>query len=120
MTPAAALDRFGMSLLVMTVVGAMTACTTTEMVGDKGVSRRMPTLIVAKTENGAKLQWNSKIGDVYTILYSESTGPTAKWQSLPNYATLQGTGGTMLATDDTPDAQHRDYRLYVIPAARAN
>jgi hypothetical protein len=69
------------------------------------------TYTAVRTEDRVQLSWDSKPGEKYTVLYSETRRPDHPWQPLPDAMNLVGTGRTITVEDRVPEGQSRYYRL---------
>lgn len=74
-------------------------------------------LMVARTSEGMHLQWASRTGFVYTVLYADRRDGKARWQPLPGAVRLMGTGQPITLRDRIAASQPRYYRLQVLPVA---
>ena len=93
------------------MVGLGAGCTSTR-VGPQSEIRS--TLVVAKAGDSVKLNWESKPGLLYTVVYSASLGANARWEPLPGYENMPGTGELMSAEDNSPGSETRYYRLHIL------
>ncbi len=70
-----------------------------------------PPLMLAQNSDGVTtMQWDSKLGYVYTIFYQDT--PTSNWKILPQANRLRGTGKPLHAQDRIdPRRPPRRYRV---------
>ncbi len=90
-------------LLVM----AMAGCVRTEEAREP-LSKTA--LMISRDASGTTLQWKSRKGERYTILYRDGKSPNARWQPLPQATEVEGNGGMLVVRDNTPGAFYRSYR----------
>jgi len=68
-------------------------------------------LMVSKSGHTATLRWESAPNAVYTVLYAPKRSAGVRWQPLPGFERVRGTGRTITITDKIPPRQSRHYRL---------
>ncbi len=66
-------------------------------------------LMVSRDATGTTLQWQSREGERYTIMYRDGKSG-ARWQPLPQATEVEGTGGMLVVRDTSPGAFYRSYR----------
>ena len=89
---------------------SLQACATTPSSPDLG--RERASLIVVRSGTEVKMSWKSQADRSYTILYSTSrNAPGNQWRPLKGYVNMQGTGGTMQASQQVPRGKEYYYRL---------
>jgi hypothetical protein len=74
------------------------------------------TLMVARGDGKATLQWKSDPGILYTVMYAPRRSSGVRWTSHPRYRRIRGTGQTITIEDQIPRGQPRHYRLHIEPA----
>lgn len=84
--------------------------------GDQRVIQAPPPMIgaplmVAYSPTGNVLEWQSKAGQTYTILYRDAFPPSSEWRPLPRYRDISGTGAKVRVVDHPPTQQQRKYKL---------
>ena len=104
--------RFCLSIPAFAGVVALDGCQTSSRpaVSEDGVRS---TLVVGRSQDSATLQWESKRGVVYSVLFAKSRSSGAVWQPLPGYEKVPGTGETITIVDKIPYGVTRHYRLHV-------
>lgn len=90
---------------------ASAGCVSREIIEVKPVSEVV--LTVARSGSSVTLQWQSRVGSTYAVLYSGRMGGGGQWQVLPGAENIQGTGALIQLTDEVPEAQQRYYRLHI-------
>ena len=92
-------------------------CTTTpsEPLRADDPDRHAP-LIVARTGDTAQLSWQSRLGNLYTVIYLDGQRVGGEWRPLPGAERIRGNGGEIRLEDDMPRGVARHYRLMVVPA----
>jgi len=63
---------------------------------------RTTRLMVARSADRARLQWESDARGYYTVLYSDTPQVADTWHPLPTVNNVQGTGGTMEVDIEVP------------------
>lgn len=76
------------------------------------------TLIVARAGNKATLNWKTKPGILYTVLYADRKDATAVWKRLAGATNIAGTGGMIEFVDHVSYDEPRHYRLEIVPLTR--
>ena len=107
------MDRMVLVLTLALLVGTGWGCASSRVAQVQEESIRS-TLVVARAGDSVKLSWESKPGLLYTVVYSPSLGGGAKWQVLPGYEGILGTGQTITAEDRAPEGQARYFRLHIV------
>ncbi len=74
------------------------------------------TLIVARTGDQSVLSWQSRVGEIYTVLYADGSRVGVDWKPLQGAHRIHGTGQEVRLTDRMPSGTIRYYRLMVVPA----
>lgn len=72
-------------------------------------------LIVTRTGNLAHLNWQSRVGELYTVLYADGQHAGANWRPLRQATDIPGNGQEIVLEDYVPTGQTRYYRLIVRP-----
>ena len=70
------------------------------------------TFTVVRSADRVKMNWPSKPGERYTVLFSKDRRPNTPWKPLPSAMNLLGTGETLTVEDRVPEGQSRYYRLH--------
>ncbi len=99
--------------LLLIACAAASGCATVREV-DKPISDVV--LMVSRGSDEAVLSWNSRRGERYTVLFSDSRAAGARWQPLPGAELVYGTGAPITLRDAVPGNRPRYYRLEVQPA----
>ena len=107
------MDRVILVLTLTLLAGFGWGCSSSRVAQVQEESVRS-TLVVARAGDSVKLSWESKPDLIYTLVYSPSLGGHAKWQALPGYEGIRGTGKTINAEDRAPEGQARYYRLHIM------
>lgn len=109
---------YGMRTVLLLVALAMaSAGCATEQVTKTSRPVAAPTLIVARAGVDVSFTWPSRRGAVYSVFYSDSPEVSgARWQPLPGYINLPGTGRTMAGKDRVPPRVDRRYKLDTVGA----
>ena len=74
------------------------------------------TLIVARTGDHSVLSWQSRVGEMYTVLYADGSRVGVEWKPLQGAQRIHGNGQEIRLTDRMPPGVIRYYRLMVVPA----
>lgn len=69
------------------------------------------TLTVVRSGEDVQLNWMSRAGVIYTVVYSDGRRPGVPWSVLPQADQLMGTGQALTVRDQAPPGVHRYYRL---------
>ena len=72
-------------------------------------------LIVTRSPQGNRLQWQTQDHVVYTVLYRNEYDRNSRWLPLPGYEYVQGTGAEKRLIDRPPIREKRRYRLQQVP-----
>lgn len=70
-------------------------------------------LIATRVEGKAQIEFETKEGEIYTVMFADRRSPSPRWRPLPGAENLVGTGGTMKLTDVGPNRRYR-LRLHSI------
>lgn len=88
-------------------------CVSTETV-KKPVGGSVP-LVITKSGDMANMQWESKRGYYYTVMYASSRSSRSVWKPLPRCIRIPGTGAHISVTDHFRVGETRHYRLHIEP-----
>ena len=79
---------------------------------------RETTLTVARAAGEVTLAWTGTRGLYYTVMYSPSNGPRAKWKPLDDAVDIQvaANGERVIVKDRIPASTERYYRLVQGPS----
>jgi len=102
---------------VLVPLFCLTACIRTE---ERKEPRSKTALMISRASTGTTLQWKSREGERYTILYRDGKSPNARWQALPAATEVIGTGEMLVIQDTSPGAFHRSYMPQTLIAVPAN
>lgn len=111
------LVSFGTCLSLACVL-FLVSCTTsgTDALRASDEERHAP-LIVARTGDTALLSWQSRVGELYTVLYADGQRVGVDWRPLESAQRIHGTGGEIRLEDRMRPGLIRYYRLMVTPGA---
>lgn len=70
--------------------------------------------MVVRGGQEVQLTWQSRRGQVYNVLFTDSVGNNARWEILPGYVNMTGTGEDFRAVDYVPTHIKRRYKLDTI------
>jgi len=98
-------------LFVIFLPGIMASCMTRHIQEKRPITEAR--WIVTRTGNTTHLQWESKANVIYTVMYSRNHGAHARWQPLPGYSHIRGTGSTIHIEDHPSAYEKRYYRLQI-------
>lgn len=73
--------------------------------------REPPKLVVARGADDVQLTWNSVKGQTYTVLFTDDAANSARWQILPGFSGIRGTGRPLFARDRVSSTVSRRYKL---------
>lgn len=71
-------------------------------------------LTIAKDVNGVQLQWQSEKDLRYAILYQDPASRDPRWNPLPDFSEIRGTGDIMLVRLSGQEAMRREYRIQAL------
>ena len=77
-------------------------------------------LIVTRSGNEARLQWESSPDALYTLLYAKNRSAKAQWTTHEDCIRRRGTGRIMSLVDIVDRGSPRRYRLHIEPLYPAN
>ena len=100
--------------IALIVIGALLfGCTTVAPADQKELH---PPLMVSRAGETAFLSWESKVGALYTVLYTDGPRRGTEWRPLEGAVRIPGTGREIRIQDRIPGGQARSYRLMVLPS----
>ena len=73
-------------------------------------------LFTTRVGDEVTLSWQTRPGEQYAIMYSETRGGGGHWTALPGCERIDGTGETLQKNDEVAAGMQRYYRLVVVPA----
>lgn len=76
-------------------------------------------LIVARSGDSALLSWETRVGELYTVLYADGRRVGVDWKPLEGASRIPGNGNEIRITDRMPLGITRYYRLMIVPADAA-
>jgi hypothetical protein len=97
-------------LVGLSILAAGAGCVTRQETRQGGLKSRAA-LVVSQAGPDVTFQWDSEPGVRYTVLFTDDVGPQARWEPVPGFAGVLGTGGTVTGRDIVPAGQKRRYRI---------
>jgi hypothetical protein len=77
-------------------------------------------LIVVQSGDEVTLQWKSEKGYAYTIMYTDKPQGDARWEPLPGYVNMAGTGKQETLQFKIDPIRPRRFNLRVAPAKKGS
>ena len=99
------------ALLLLGVL--LSGCATVPAAGEKELHAP---LMVSRAGGTAVLSWESKLGELYTVLYTDGSRQGTEWQPMEGVTRIPGTGREIRVQDRIPSGRTRHYRLMVLPS----
>lgn len=108
-------------LLLLVCVASVAPTFRAAVAADKDKPSWLPSteraLIVASAGDSVTLSWKSQTGHLYTIMYTDKPQGEARWQPLPGYERMPGTGRTETLKFKVDPAAPRRFNLHVEDAS---